>query len=114
MESHGQMTASSTSSRLPRAARQMKPHADRAAQLLRSLANEQRLMLLCNLLDGPLSVGELTERVPLSQSALSQHLAVLREARVVRTERRAQSIFYSLPPGPVTRIIRVLKDEFCG
>jgi DNA-binding transcriptional ArsR family regulator len=92
----------------------MKPHADRAARFLRSLANEQRLMLLCNLLDGPLSVSELNARVPLSQSALSQHLAVLREAGVVTTARQAQSIFYALPPGPVTRIIRVLKDEFCG
>ncbi len=92
----------------------MKPHADRAARLLRSLANEQRLLLLCNLLDGPLSVGELNERVALSQSALSQHLAVLREAGVVTTERRAQSILYALPRGPVIDIIRVLKQEFCG
>ena len=92
----------------------MKPHADRAARLLRSLANEQRLLLLCNLLDGPMSVGELNERVALSQSALSQHLAVLREAGVVTTERRAQSILYALPRGPVIDIIRVLKHEFCG
>jgi len=96
------------------AARDMKPHADRAARLLRSLANEQRLLLLCNLLDGPMSVGELNERVALSQSALSQHLAVLREAGVVTTERRAQSILYALPRGPVIDIIRVLKHEFCG
>jgi ArsR family transcriptional regulator, virulence genes transcriptional regulator len=92
----------------------MKPHANRAARFLRSLANEQRLMLLCNLLDGRLSVGELNERVPLSQSAVSQHLAVLREAGVVQTERRAQTIFYSLPSGAVTRIIRILRDEFCS
>ncbi|MFO1377262.1 MAG: metalloregulator ArsR/SmtB family transcription factor [Steroidobacteraceae bacterium] len=92
----------------------MKPHADRAARLLRSLANEQRLLLLCNLLEGPMSVGELNERVALSQSALSQHLAVLREAGVVTTERRAQSILYALPRGPVIDIIRVLKHEFCG
>jgi len=91
----------------------MQPHAERAARLLRSLANEQRLMLLCNLLEGPLSVSELNERVALSQSALSQHLAVLREAGVVTTTRQAQSIVYALPPGSVVRIIRVLKDEFC-
>jgi len=108
------MAASRSRPRLSAAAREMKPHADRAARLLRSLANEQRLMLLCNLLDGPMSVGELNERVSLSQSALSQHLAVLREAGVVTTERRAQSILYALPRGPVTDIIRVLKHEFCG
>lgn len=108
------MTASHSRPRLPQTVREMQPHAERAVQLLRSLANEQRLMLLCNLLEGPLSVSELNERVPLSQSALSQHLAVLREAGVVSTTRRAQSIFYSLPPGPVVRIIRLLKNEFCS
>ncbi len=108
------MTASRSRPRLSMAARDMKPHADRAARLLRSLANEQRLLLLCNLLEGPMSVGELNERVALSQSALSQHLAVLREAGVVTTERRAQSILYALPRGPVIDIIRVLKHEFCG
>lgn len=108
------MTASRSRLRLSRAARDMKPHADRAARLLRSLANEQRLMLLCNLLEGPMSVTELNQRVALSQSALSQHLAVLREAGVVTTERRAQSILYALPQGPVIEIIRVLKQEFCG
>ena len=61
------------------AAREMQPHALQAAELLKALANEQRLMILCHLLKGSLSVGQLNERVPLSQSALSQHLAVLRE-----------------------------------
>ena len=61
------MTASPSRPRLPQTVREMQPHAERAAQLLRSLANEQRLMLLCNLLEGPLSVSELNERVPLSQ-----------------------------------------------
>jgi len=95
------------------AARDMRPHASRAAELLRALANEQRLMILCHLSQGPLSVGELNERVPLSQSALSQHLAVLREQGVVRTERESQTIWYSLPPGLVTRIIGLLHAEFC-
>jgi DNA-binding transcriptional ArsR family regulator len=96
------------------AARAIKPHAGRAAELLKALANEQRLMILCNLLEGPLSVGELNEKVDLSQSALSQHLAVLREANVVVTTREAQSIRYSLPQGAVTRIIGILYREFCG
>lgn len=99
---------------LARAARDMQPHAAHAAQLLKGLANEQRLMILCHLVKEPLSVGELNDRVPLSQSALSQHLAVLRESGLVRTEREAQSVRYSLPAGVVTRLLGVLSEEFCG
>lgn len=94
-------------------ARDIGPHAHDAAALLKALANDQRLMILCNLLDGPLSVGDLNARVTLSQSALSQHLAVLREAGIVATERESQTIRYSLPPGPATRIIGILYKEFC-
>jgi DNA-binding transcriptional ArsR family regulator len=98
---------------LARTAREMQPHAVEAAQLLRALANEQRLMVLCHLVQGPLSVGQLNRRLPLSQSALSQHLAVLRESGIVQTEREAQTVRYSLPPGVVTRLLRVLHQEFC-
>lgn len=91
----------------------LKPHAQSAATLLKALANEQRLMIVCNLLEGPLSVGEINERVDLSQSALSQHLAVLREAEIVTTTREAQSIRYTLPKGAATEIIRILHEEFC-
>lgn len=95
-------------------ARQMQPHAREAAELLKALANEQRLMILCHLVQGPLWVGELNERVPLSQSALSQHLAVLRDSGIVNTERESQSVRYSLARGVVTRLLGVLHDEFCG
>lgn len=98
---------------IPRSARAIKPHADKAASLLKALANEQRLMILCNLLEGPLSVGELNGRVSLSQSALSQHLGVLRDASVVTTTREAQSIRYALSSGAVSRIIEILYKEFC-
>ncbi|HYL00679.1 MAG TPA: metalloregulator ArsR/SmtB family transcription factor [Steroidobacteraceae bacterium] len=99
---------------LARTAREMQPHAMEAAQLLRALANEQRLMVLCHLVQGPLSVGELNRRLPLSQSALSQHLGVLRESGIVQTEREAQTVRYSLPPGVVTRLLGILHQEFCG
>lgn len=99
---------------LARAAREMRPHAAEAASLLRALANEQRLMILCHLVAGPLTVGELNERVPLSQSALSQHLAVLRQSGIVQTERAAQSVRYSLPPGLITRLLGMLHEEYCG
>jgi DNA-binding transcriptional ArsR family regulator len=58
-------------------------------------------------------VGELNERVSLSQSALSQHLGVLRDANIVTTTREAQSIRYELSSGAVTRIIEILYKEFC-
>lgn len=93
--------------------REIAPHAKDAAGLLKALANEQRLMILCNLLGGPLAVGELNAQIGLSQSALSQHLAVLRDAGVVATEREAQTIYYSLPSGVVTEIIGVLYREYC-
>lgn len=97
----------------PAAARDIQPHAAAAAALLKALANEQRLMILCTLVGGPLSVSELNERVDLSQSSLSQHLAVLREADIVATTRAAQSIRYALPPGIATEIINLLHREFC-
>jgi DNA-binding transcriptional ArsR family regulator len=108
------VTSSRGAARPARAANSIKPHAAKAAELLKALANEQRLMILCNLLEGPLSVGEINEQVDLSQSALSQHLAVLRESGVVLTTREAQTIRYSLPEGVVTRIIGILYKEFCG
>ena len=93
---------------------EMHAHAGDAAHLLKALGNEQRLLILCHLLARPLSVGELNERLELSQSALSQHLALLREGGLVDTRREAQSIFYSLPPGPVTRIMALLQDIYCS
>lgn len=95
-------------------AREIAPHAAQAAALLKALANEQRLMILCNLVDGPLAVSELNERVDLSQSALSQHLAVLREANIVATTRESQTIRYSLPQGVATQIINLLHRTFCA
>jgi DNA-binding transcriptional ArsR family regulator len=98
----------------PAALDQMQEHASEAAQLMKALGNEQRLLILCNLLEQPLSVGELNQRVDLSQSALSQHLALLREAGLVETRREAQSIHYSLPSGPVTKVMALLQDIYCA
>lgn len=95
-------------------AQSMRPHAEDAATLLKALGNTQRLLILCNLADGELTVGELIARLPLSQSATSQHLAVLREQGVVSTRRVAQTIYYSLQPGPAARVIEVLHDIYCG
>ena len=93
---------------------EMQDHASDAAGLMKALGNESRLMILCILAEGERSVGELNEMVPLSQSALSQQLARLRQQDLVKTRRESQTIFYSLTPGPTDRIIHLLHDIFCG
>lgn len=92
----------------------MRAHAGDAARLLRALANDKRLMLLCLLFGGERSVGELNAKVDLSQSALSQHLAVLRAEGLVTTRREAQTIHYSLAEGPALAVVRVLHSIYCG
>lgn len=87
--------------------------AGRAASLLRSLANERRLMILCQLVEGELSVGALQPRVGLSQSALSQHLALLREEGVVATRREGQSMFYRVADPAALRVLQTLAELFC-
>jgi DNA-binding transcriptional ArsR family regulator len=88
-------------------------NAGRAADLLRVLGNEKRLMVLCQLADGELSVGEIQQRIDLSQSALSQHLAVLREQGIVATRRQAQTIFYRIEDHAALRVIQTLAELFC-
>ena len=93
---------------------QMQAHAGEAARLLRYMANENRLMVLCSLIEGELSVGELNDRVPLSQSALSQHLASLRDAGLVATRRQSQTIYYRIDSDDAVKIIQVLYSIFCA
>jgi DNA-binding transcriptional ArsR family regulator len=93
---------------------EMRDHATEAAAFLKALANDQRLLVLCALLEGPLSVGDINERVPLSQSALSQHLSVLRDAGLVTTARQSQTIYYTLAAGPALQIMEVLYATFCA
>ncbi|MEO5706740.1 MAG: metalloregulator ArsR/SmtB family transcription factor [Alteraurantiacibacter sp.] len=87
--------------------------AARAAALLKLLGNEKRLMVLCQLADGELSVGQLQAQVGLSQSALSQHLALLRQDGVVATRREAQTIHYSIADPAALRVIQTLAELFC-
>ncbi len=92
----------------------MSEHAGEASRLLKALANDKRLMILCMLVEGEHNVGELNARLELSQSALSQHLAVLRGDGLVSARRDAQSVYYSLPEGPAQRIIETLHGLYCG
>jgi DNA-binding transcriptional ArsR family regulator len=91
----------------------MQSQAHLAAALLKSLANEHRLLILCLLSEGELSVSQINERVSLTQSALSQHLAVLRDQDMVTTRREAQTIYYSLQRGVAQQVINVLHDHYC-
>jgi DNA-binding transcriptional ArsR family regulator len=99
---------------MPTSAERMSEHAADAAGLMKALGNESRLMILCMLADGERSVGDLNETIPLSQSALSQQLARLRQQGLVSTRRESQSIYYSLAEGPADQIIRLLHELYCG
>jgi DNA-binding transcriptional ArsR family regulator len=85
-----------------------------AARLLRALANERRLMILCQLSGGERSVGELLPLIGLSQSALSQHLAVLRSDGLVATRREGQSIRYSISDPAAAQVMATLAAIFCA
>ena len=88
--------------------------ATEAAQMLKALSNEKRLMILCKLLEhGEMSVNALIVDVGLSQSAMSQHLARMREEKIVDTRRDAQQIFYRVANPRVREILRTLKSTFC-
>ena len=88
--------------------------ATEAAQMLKALSNEKRLMILCKLLEnGELSVNALIVAVGLSQSAMSQHLARMREEKIVDTRRDAQQIFYRVANPRVREILKTLKSTFC-
>ena len=91
----------------------LRSRADEAASFLKSIANDRRLIILCELVKGERAVGELEVIAGLSQSALSQHLAKLREARLVKTRRESQSIYYSLADTGVSKVIGVLHDVYC-
>lgn len=85
-----------------------------AAQLLKLLANEKRLMILCRLVaQREIPVGELSAAVKLSQSALSQHLALMREEGLVETRRQSQTVFYRVADPKARRLLKLLKNMYC-
>lgn len=88
--------------------------AEKAAALLRAMSNARRLMILCELAEGERCVGQIHNRAGLSQSALSQHLAVLREQGLVATRRKSQAIFYRIADPAMFRIIDALASNYCA
>ena len=95
-------------------AQELKVHAQKASLLLKALANENRLMILCSLTEQELNVSQLNDRLALSQSALSQHLAWLRREKLVQTRRDAQTIYYSLQGTQAEQVIKTLQSIFCA
>ncbi|MEN1927738.1 metalloregulator ArsR/SmtB family transcription factor [Luteimonas sp. MJ250] len=92
----------------------MAVHAGEAAALLKALAHPARLLVLCQLVEGERTVGELQPATGLGASALSQHLAVLRDMALVHTRRQAQCIHYSLADGPAVSVLEALHAAFCA
>lgn len=93
---------------------QLETNASNAASLLKALSNESRLLILCNLVGGEKCVGELNERIPLSQSALSQHLARLRKDELVSIRKEAQTVYYRISSPEAEQIIQVLYNVYCA
>lgn len=95
-------------------AEQFAAQAAEAANVLKSLAHEGRLLVLCMLAEaGEVSAGELTSRIGLSQSALSQHLSRLRAEGLVTTRKQAQSVFYRIADPKVLDILNALHGIYC-
>lgn len=92
----------------------MEEKAKQVAELLKLLANENRLLLLCALLEHPMTVGELGEHTPkIGQSALSQHLHALRSAALVADRRNGQYVVYSVADERVRVLLAVLREQYC-
>ena len=92
----------------------LEQRAAEAARLMKLLANENRLLILCRLVaEREMSVGDIAGAVGLSQSALSQHLAKMREEGLVTTRREAQTVFYRIADPDTRRILALLKNIYC-
>lgn len=92
----------------------MQSSAGKASELLKSLANPHRLMILCQLLEGERSVDDLAALLDLRTSTVSQHLALLRRDGLVVPRREVQSIYYGIASAPAQRILGTLYDLYCA
>jgi ArsR family transcriptional regulator len=94
--------------------RLLETRAEEVAAVLKTLSNPRRLLLLCKLVErGPMSVGQLAETVGLSQSALSQHLAVMREEKLVAFDRAGQTLFYRIADERLNQLLASLYQIYC-
>jgi DNA-binding transcriptional ArsR family regulator len=88
--------------------------AERASELLKSLANRHRLLIVCQLIEGERSVGELGEFLGIRDSTVSQHLALLRTDGVVAARRDGQTIWYSISSAPAREVLETLYKIYCA
>ena len=93
---------------------QMHDQASQAEEMLKALANRHRLIILCQLIDGERSVGEMAQFLGIRDSTVSQHLALLRKDGMVSTRRDGQVIWYALASEPVRKLVATLYDIYCG
>ncbi len=94
-------------------AEKMAQAADAASELLQSLGNRSRLLIMCQLIDGEKSVGQLAGFLRLRESTVSQHLALLRKDRLVTTRREGQTVFYAIASDPARRMLALLYEIYC-
>nr|WP_211271222.1 metalloregulator ArsR/SmtB family transcription factor [Pseudohongiella spirulinae] len=92
----------------------MRSNADKAVNLLRSLAHEDRLMLLCQLCQQEMCVGELEQALDIRQPSLSQQLGVLRRDGLVSTRRQGKHIYYRVKQGPALDLLQALHKVYCN
>jgi DNA-binding transcriptional ArsR family regulator len=93
---------------------QMAVAASRASELMRTLGHKDRLMVLCHLISGEKSVGELAGLLEIPQSPLSQHLARMRKEELVTTRREAQTIYYSIASNEAARMVELMHELYCS
>jgi len=91
----------------------MEAAADQASELLKALSNRHRLLIICQLINGERSVGELAQSLDLRDSTVSQHLALLRKDGLVSARRDAQTIYYSIESDPAREVLKTLYQVFC-
>lgn len=92
----------------------MEAAADQASDLLKALSNRHRLLIICQLIDGEHSVGDLAELLGLRDFTVSQHLALLRKDGLVSSRRDAQTIYYSIASDPAREVLKVLYQAYCA
>lgn len=93
---------------------EMQANADRAVDLLKALGNRSRLMILCQLIQGERSVGDLAQRIGMRDTAVSQQLTLLRKDALVRARREGQTIYYALSSDEAARVITTLYEIYCS
>lgn len=92
----------------------MREAADEASELLKALSNQHRLLILCQLIEGEKSVGQLAEFLGIRDSTVSQHLALLRRERIIAGRRDGQTIWYRIESGPARAVMEVLYGAYCA